>query len=258
MRIMGVAIDSFVITIQYAGIVTVVFLLYCLFTRYRNTTGTLGFFQRKFLLLPAIGFLVTVVMVMNLGITPMAEYQGLNSDRYDYVNTGYETDFTLREQYMYSGYLEVSVNEYLLFEESIDVEVSVFQNDSLIDTASLNLQYNGVEPIYDPYEPFPRFWVSSQCDIVLEPGTYSVQVNYTLYSDGVPVEETGGIDLTLSQPLISGFINEVVDWSTYQFVLNIMMVFLMLGGICLDFPSKKPPKVDETDWRAMSDYDYSN
>jgi len=74
------------------------------------------------------------------------------------------------------------------------------------------------------------------------------------------------MDLTLSQPLISGFINEVVDWSSYQFILNIMMLFLMLGGmlflmlggICLDFPTKKPAKVDETDWKTMSDYDYTN
>ena len=252
---MGVAIDSFVITIQYAGIVTVVFLLYCLFTRHRNNTGTLGFFQRKFLLLPAIAFLVTIVMVTNLGITPMAEYQGLNSERSSYVNTGYETDFTIREQYMYSGYLEVTVGDYLYFGESGHVDIFVFQNDTLIDTASLDFQYTGDEPS----DPYSSFWTAVESDIVLEPGLYNVQVNFTKYLEGTLIDgEIDYMTLTLSQPLISGFIYEVVDWSTYQFVLNIMIVFLMLGGICVDFPSKKPPKVDETDWSAMSDYDYSN
>ncbi|MCK4566230.1 MAG: hypothetical protein KAU48_02865 [Candidatus Thorarchaeota archaeon] len=253
---MGVALDSFVITVEYAGIVAIVLLVYCLFARHMNNSGTLGFFQRKVILLPAIGFLVTIILVTNLGITPMAEYQGLNSKRTDYASSGHETTFTLREQFMYSGYLEVTGSKYLLFDESAHVEVAVFQNDSLIDTASFDFQYTGLEPIYDPFEPDPRFWVSAQCDIALEPGTYNVQVNFTIYFEGNPVEAVEAIDLTLSQPLISGFINEVVDWSTYQFVLNISIVLLLLGGLCLDFPSKKPPKVDETDWRTTTEYEY--
>ena len=253
---MGVALDSFVITVEYAGFVAIVLLMYCLFTRHMNNSGTLGFFQRKFILLPAIGFLITIILVTNLGITPMAEYQGLNSERSSYANTGYETDFTIREQFMYSGYLEVTASKGLLYDESAHVEVVVFQNDSQIDTATFDFQYTGAEPIYDPFEPYPRFWVSGQCDIVLGPGTYNVQVNFTIYFEGNPVEEVGAIALTLSQPLISGFINEVVDWSTYQFVLNISNVLLLLGGLCVDFPSKKPPKEDETDWRKMSQYEY--
>ncbi len=253
---MGVALDSFVITVEYAGIVAIVLLVYCLFTRHMNNSGTLGFFQRKFLLLPAIGFLVTIIIVTNLGITPMAEYQGLNSKRTDYASSGYETSFTLREQFMYSENLEVTASTGLLYDESAHVDVAVFQNDSLIDMASFDFQYTGAEPIYDPFEPNPRFWVFGQCDIVLEPGTYNVQVNFTIYFEGNPVEEVGAIALTLSQPLVSGFINEIVDSSTYQFVLNIILLFLMLGGICLDIPSKKPPKEDEADWRRISQYEY--
>jgi len=161
---MGVALDSFVIILQYAGIVAIVLLVYSLFTRQMNNSGTLGFFQRKFVLLPAIGFLVTVLLVTNLGITPMAEYQGLNSERSSYANTGYETDFTIREQYMYSGYLKVSVADYLYFGESVHVEVSVFQNGTLIDNSSLDFQYTGEEPS-NPYESFR---VAAESDIVLE------------------------------------------------------------------------------------------
>lgn len=249
---MGVALDSFVITIQYAGIVAIVLLVYCLFTRHMNNSGSLGFFQRKFILLPAIGFLVTILLVTNLAITPMAEYQGLNSIRSSYANTGYETDFTMREQYMYSGNLRVSVSNNLYFDESGHVEIFVFQNDTLNANASLDFQFIGVEPS-NPYE---YYTASAQCDITLESGTYNVQVNYTIHFEGNPVEEERSIDLTLSQPLVSGFINEVVEWSTYQFFLNVSIVFLLLAGICLDFPTKKPPKVDETDWRTTSDYEY--
>jgi len=251
---MGVALDSFVITVEYAGIVAIILLVYCLFSRQMNKSGTLGFFQRKFVLLPAIGFLITVILVTNLGITPMAEYQGLNSKRTSYAISGYETTFTTREPYMYSGYLRVSVRANLYFDESGHVEVFVFQNDTLNANASLDFQFIGVEPS-NPYE---SYLASAESNIVLEPGTYIIQVNYTVYFEGNPVEEDRSIDLTLSQPLIAGFINEVVDWSTYQFFLNIILVFLLLGGICLDFPTKKPAKEDETDWRTMSDYDYSN
>lgn len=249
---MGVALDSFVITVEYAGIVAIILLVYCLFTRHMNNSGTLGFFQRKFVLLPAIGFIVTVILVMNLGITPMADYQGLNSKRSQYVSSGYETSFTLREQYMYSGYLEVTVREYLLYEESVHVEVFVFQNGTLIANASLDLQLIEVEPS----GPYDYYQASAQCDIVLEPGTYNVQVNHTVHFEGNPIEEVRSLDLNLSQPLVEGFIKEIVDSSTYQFVINIILLFLMLGGICLDFPGKKTPKVDETDWRKMSQYEY--
>jgi len=229
---MGVALDSLVIIVEYAGIVAIVLLLYSLFTRHLDNSGTLGFFQRKFLLLPAIGFLVTILIVTNLGITPMSEYQGLNSERSYNVDTGFETDFTIREQYMY---------------------VSVFQNDTLVDTASLDFQFIGEEPS----EPYENYMASAQCDIVLEPGTYNVQVNFTKYSEGTLID--GGIDfidLTLSQPLVAGFITEVVDWSSYQFILNVSSVLLLLVGICVDSPNKKTLKEDETDWRSMSQYEY--
>ena len=241
---MGVALDSFVITVEYAGIVAIILLVYCLFTRHMNKSGTLGFFQRKFVLLPAIGFLITIILVTNLGITPMAEYQGLNSKRTS-ASSGYETTFTLREQDMYSGYLKVYVSKVLTVNHSVHVEVFVFQNDSLIDTASLDI-------IYTPVDYLP----SAQCNIALELGTYNVQVNSTIYFEGNPLEEICSVDLTLSQPLIPGFINEIVDSSTYQFFLNIILVFFMLGGLYFDFPGKKTPKVDETDWRTTTDYEY--
>jgi len=185
---MGVALDSFVITVEYAGIVTIVLLVFCLFTRHMNNSGSLGFFQRKFVLLPAIGFLVTILIVTNLGITPMAEYQGLNSERSYNVDTGFETDFTIREQFMYSGYLRVTVRENLYFDESGHVGLSVFQNDTLVDTASLDFQFIGEEPS----DPHTSFRVSAECDIVLEPGLYNIQVNFTKYFEGTLID--AGID----------------------------------------------------------------
>jgi len=82
-------------------------------------------------------------------------------------------------------------------------------------------------------------------------------VNFTKYFEGTLIDAgIDFIDLTLSQPLVAGFINEVVDWTTYRFILNISIGLLLLAGICLDFPTKKPPKEDESDWRAMSQYEY--
>ncbi|OLS26979.1 MAG: hypothetical protein ThorAB25_20660 [Candidatus Thorarchaeota archaeon AB_25] len=86
------------------------------------------------------------------------------------------------------------------------------------------------------------------------PITHNVRLNFTIYFEGEPVEDMGSIDLTLSQLLIDGFINEIVDWSMYRFILNIGMVFLILGSICIDFPTKKPPKVDEADWKSTTEY----
>ena len=241
---MGVAIDSFVMTVEYAGIVAIVLLVYCFFSRHRNDSGGLNLFQRMPVLLPALGFVITVMMVANLGFTPMSQYQGLNSIM-PFAGPGFETDFTLREQYMYSGSLDASASIGLELNESTHVEIAVYQNSSLVDTLSFDIQYD-----------IASFVSSNRDTITLEPGTYNLQLNYTVFFEGTPIDDPAYIHLTISQPLIAGFTAEIVDWSTYQFALNIGCIFFIIGGFGIGSSTKKPPKVDETDWKTTTEYEY--
>ena len=241
---MGAALDSFVITVEYAGIVTIVLLALCLISRFRNNSGSLNVFQRMPLLLPALGFVITVMLVTSMGIAPMAQYQGVNSRQY-YTQNGERTSFTLRDQEFYSHSLEVYGSYYLELNDSIYIDVFVSQSGILIDTLSLDIDYSSIQNT-----------VTGRETITLDPGAYDVQVNFTRYDGGLLEEDPGYIQITFSQPLIEGFTEEIVDWSSFQFAINISCILIILGGLCIGSSTKREPKKDESDWKTTSEYEY--
>ncbi|TFG31343.1 hypothetical protein EU528_06535 [Candidatus Thorarchaeota archaeon] len=241
---MGVAFDSFIITVEYAGIVAIVLLVFCLFSRHRNDSGNLNVIQRMPVLLPAIGFVITVLLVANLGIIPMAQYEGVNAIM-PHTNSGYETTFTIRDQEFYTSNLEASATYFLEYNESVHVELSVYQNESLVDILSFDILYSSID-----------YMSSNEGDIALSPGTYDLQLNYTVYHHGIVEGDPSGLQITISQPLVAGFTEEIVDWSSFQFGINIACILFILGGLCIGSPAKKPKKEDETDWKTTSSYEY--
>ena len=241
---MGAALDSFILTMEYAGIVAIVLLAFCLISRHRNNSGSLNVIQRMPMLLPALAFVITILLVGSMGITPMAQYHGINSRLY-YSDSGEITTFTLREEFMYSETFQVSGSYQLDFNNSMYFDVYVFQDDSLIDTLSFDVQYSSIQTTQ-----------SGQDSISLEPGQYTIQVNFTFYDGGVLEEELGARQVTISQPLIAGFNAEVVDWSSFQFGINISIIVILIAGIGIGSSTKKPPKEDETDWKTSTEYEY--
>ena len=241
---MGAALESFVLTMGYAGFVALVLLVFCLFSRHRNNSGSLNVIERMPVLLPAVAFVITIMIVGNLGLTPMAQYQGINS-RLFRASPGETTTFTLRDQFMYADTFQVSGNFQLEFNDSIYFDVYVYQDSSLIDTLSFDVQYSPIQ-----------YTQTGQDSITLAPGQFTIQVNFTFYDAGVPAEEQFSREVTLSQPLIPGFNAEIVNWSSLQFGINISMVAILLAGIGIGSSTKKPPKKDETDWKTTTEYEY--
>ncbi|MGY5859526.1 MAG: hypothetical protein RTU63_09155 [Candidatus Thorarchaeota archaeon] len=242
---MGAALDSFVITVEFAGIVAIVLLAFCLVSRHRNNSGSLNVFQRLPVLLPALGFVITIILVANLGLTPMAQYQGVNSRLY-YTESGQTTTFTLRDQFMYSESFMVSGSyQSLQFNDSIYIDAYILQDDSVIETLSFDVQYSVMD-----------YTSSGEGSIALAPGQYTIQVNFTRYQAGVLQEEPGSLQLTISQPLVEGFNTEILNWSSLQFAINVSIILVLLAGICIGSPTKKPPKEDETDWKTTTEYEY--
>ena len=241
---MGVALDSFNLTMEYAGIVAIILLIACLYSRYTNDSGSLNVFQRMPVLLPAIAFVITVLIITSYGLTPMGQYQGVNEE-HGRRDSGYETDFVILDESWYSNNLEVYAGDQIDDNESVFVDVAVYQNDSLIDTLHLYFQYSSTD-----------YTASDEVTIALEPGDYHLQMNFTYNYHGFEDEGQQSVQLTISQPLIEGFIDEIVDWATYQFLINITCVILILGGLGIGSSTKKPKKEDDTDWKSTTEYKY--
>ncbi|MFW9844736.1 MAG: hypothetical protein ACFFEV_09180 [Candidatus Thorarchaeota archaeon] len=241
---MGVALDSLVLTMEYAGVVAVILLIYCLCSRHQNNSSDLNVFQRLPLLLPALGFIFTIIIVTSYGFTPMGMYHGVNTDS-GYRYSEYETNFTILDNDLYTESLEVSAAEMIDFNESIYVDVAIYQNESLVDIIQLYFEYSSTEYV-----------AGDEDTIQLSPGTYLIQMNFTYNYQGIEDEGETSISFAISQPLVEGFTQELVDWSTYQFIINISCIGIFLAGICIGSPTKKPPKVDETDWKTTTEYDY--
>ena len=241
---MGVALDSFIISMEYAGFVAIVLLVYCLCSRHQNDSDNLNVFQRLPLLLPAVGFVITILIVANTGITPMGQYQGVNSRQLTVVS-GEITTFTIRDQEFYTRTLEVYGSYSLGVNDSVHIDITVTQDSTYIDTLSLDVQYSSLHPT-----------VSGEASIPLDPGYYSLQINFTRYDAGILEEDPGHLQVSLDQPLVEGFTAEIVDWSTYQFATNILCFVFILGGLCIGSPTKRKPREDETDWKTTSNYEY--
>jgi len=244
MRIMGVALDSFTLTMEYAGIVAIIFLIVCLYSRHTNDSGSLNVFQRMPVLLPAIAFVIAIMIVTSYGLTPIGQYQGVNEEHGRRIS-GYETDFVILNESWYTKNLEVYAGDQIDENESMIVDVAVYQNDSLVDTLYLYFQYSSTD-----------YMASDEKTITLEPGEYHLQMNFTYNYHGIEDEGQHSIQLTISQPLTEGFTNEIVDWATYQFIINITCVLMILGGLAIGSSMKKPKKEDDTDWKSTTEYEY--
>ena len=245
---MGAALDSFVMIFGYSGFVALILLVFCLFTRFRNDTGKLAVYQRMPLLLPAIGFVLTVIVINGSGILPMAQYQGTNQRSY-YFESGQNTSFTLRDNEFYSHSLKVEGNYHLEFNESIHIDVSISLNGDLLETLHYNLQYTPGQNTITTDDTLP-----------LNPGIYNVQVDFTRYLGGGIDENQWDVSMAFSQPLVDGYIEELVDWSSYQFITNITCIGIFLAGLCIGSSQERGPRREEPEsereWKPSSKYEY--
>jgi hypothetical protein len=227
---MGVALDSFVMVLETAGSIAVLALIWSVFTRLRAKSNERGIFQRFPVLLPAVTFVISIIVVGQLGILPIAEYRGTNSLDSTVTSSGNILHFTVYQSHVvYSDNIEMRMDMYLAPSESLNTTIEFYLPDTLVETINVNLTTNGTEEM-----------VSDQRALVLDPGTYTVSINSTFYEDGTPTDiSTHWIDFRLSQALKSSFISEMVTWSSMQFGLNVGCFFFILSGFCIGGPAKQ-------------------
>ncbi|MDH4213377.1 MAG: hypothetical protein OEV85_05615 [Candidatus Thorarchaeota archaeon] len=220
---MGAAIDSFVMAIEIAGSLGILALIWSFITRLRTQPRKRGVFQRLPVLLSAVVFIISIIIIGQLGILPIAEYKGTNQLN-RYVTSGEILHFNVYESNIaYSENIEMRLDTYLMPSETINNTIEFYLGDSLIDMIYINLSSAGVENT-----------VTEERILDLEPGLYIVRINHTFYEDGIPDDTLAHWErFTLTQAVKSSFIQELVSWSSLQFGLNIGCFFLLLGGFCV-------------------------
>jgi hypothetical protein len=226
---MGVALDSFVMDLEIAGSIAVLTLIWSAFTRLRANPNKRGIFQRFPVLLPAVTFVISIIVVGQLGILPMAEYRGTNNLD-STVTSGDTLRFTVyQSNVVYSESVEMQTYIDLLPGESLNNTIEFYLLGTLAETINVNLTSGGLEQR-----------VSDQRFLVLAPGAYIVRINSTFYEDGIPDDTLSHwFEFALSQAVKSSFIPETVTWSSVQFGLNVGCFFFILGGLCIGGPAKQ-------------------
>lgn len=230
---MGVAVDSFVMAIEIAGSVAVLALILSLITRLRTEPRKRGVFGRLPLLLPAVTFVISLIIVGQLGILPMAEYKGANYIG-EAATSGDRFTFNVHESnVVYSENVELTMEKYLIPGESIINTIDFYLLGSLVETVYVNLASTGVEDM-----------VTEQRLLDLDAGQYEVRIHNTFYRDGIPDVLNHWVEFALLQSMQSSFLPQLEIWSTIQFGVNIGCFFLILGGVCIG-DSSRPRHVDE-------------
>ena len=235
---MGVAVDSFVVGIEIAGSVAVLALILSLIARLRTEPRKRGLFGRLPLLLPAVAFVTSLIIVGQLGILPMAEYKGTNCLS-EPASSGERFSFNVHESnVVYLKNVELIIEKYLMPGESIITTIDFFLLGSLVETVNINLTSTGVEDS-----------VAEQRLLDFDPGQYEVRVHNTFYENGIPDNVNvlnHWVEFTLLQSMKSSFLPEIVTWSSIQFGVGIACFFFILGGIAIGDTSRRR-NVDERD-----------
>lgn len=197
------------------------------------------------LLLPAIAFVISVFIILQMGILPIQEYKGENLKKADFINNT-NLDFNVyNSNVAYSKETILAVHSDLEPGQSIEIVLNFTLGGALIDTASLQLIAGENESE-----------ISNQMTLSLEPGRYAISIEATHY-DGSSVSESNTIvHLTLTQPILHSIIQELVRWSTFQFTINVGCFFFILGACCIGKEDVGKTRVDEYNKKESTSGEY--
>jgi amino acid transporter len=231
LRISGAALESITHVLVISTVIAFMTVVAGAVLRRRRKNSHSGFLDRKPFALPAIAFIITVLLVMNFFPIPMSEYYGRNEIQ-ENIN-GIETiDFTVYDSIFYSDTLDVTVAEILDFNESLHVELEGYANDTLTINSSFIINGTGAGPIITHHE----------FNIPLQPGSYELVMKVSWYEHGVEIGGPTSVTVIFSQPMAPGMFNEVLQWQTYRFLLLVLSIFLLIGGLCITTEKKTRAK----------------
>ncbi|MFW9927452.1 MAG: hypothetical protein ACFFDM_11925 [Candidatus Thorarchaeota archaeon] len=218
MVILGAALDSLILILEFSLIVTIIVLGLVVWKGILSGDLKKTTVWRRPLLIPSFVFVVTLVIATNALPIPMSAYQGTNQVPGDFQLLA---TFRVYEGIAYEPEIQVRISRGLEPNQYAEVFVNFTQEGVLVGSLFINV----TEDSLDIYGGVTR-------SIAIAPGVYTVTVNNTFYEDGVSL----GLDyihILVNQPVQSSFIPEITTWSTLQFVIGIFCFILILGGACI-------------------------
>jgi hypothetical protein len=226
----------------YGFVVTLVVMVFAILLITRRGDLRTSLILKKPLLVPAIAFIVTILIVMAAVPLPMSVYHGANQ-RQTYES--YSGRFQVYDSIAYEEdlHLQLSSND-LNAEEWIGVYANFSQEGVVVLSLFANLSDSSLEN-----NTLTR-------DISLNPGVYDVEIDNMLFAGGNPDEPTF-IGIILYQSLELSFLPQITEWSSYQLLLGFGSLFLLLGGICIGGEEKTRRSAEKIDQEPPRDELYT-
>jgi hypothetical protein len=216
---MGAALNSLAILLGYAGTSAVVALVLILFWRMRTEKSKRNFIQRMPLLTPAIVFLIATLAVYNYVPLPINQFSQENT-LYLQSHANYTESFTVQPfGSVYTDQIEISVSRYMNPGEYVHAEFRFYQDTTLVRTRNIDLNASETPDV-----------IETDYLVALDPGAYTVQVNTSFYDNDVPEE---GVFTAYITQHMQNSVAELLNWSNYQFFLNVFTVVLIFSGLCI-------------------------
>jgi len=215
---MGAAFDSLLLLLGTGTFVTILVLALAIWRSVLAGNLKTSLIRRKPLLIPSLVFVITIIVVTTYLPIPMSVYHGTNQLQYNNFTANH---FMVYEEVAYEADILIRVTLHSEPDDRLEVYTYFSQDGVVIGSLFINV----TNDILDSEQRVTR-------SLSVEPGLYDVTINGTLFLNGVEQDESFP-EVFIDQPVTSSFIPEIIDWSTYRFVLGIACVFLVLGGICI-------------------------
>ncbi len=145
----------------------------------------------------------------------------------------------------YRNCVTMTIQRYLEPGESVDVNLKFYLQGNLTDTVQVGLVAEDNESM-----------IQEQRIVSLNPGLYIAGVEIIYYNNGDVEENSNGVDVTLSQEMAPSLLPELLQWSTYQFMINVGCFFFLLGGICVDKQDLRERRTEEYDEKDSTSGEY--
>jgi hypothetical protein len=173
----------------------------------------------------------------------MSAYQGPNQTR---DNETMSAQFQVFDSVAYENYVEFRVSsQNLASSERIEVFANFSQDGLVVQSLFINMTQITLDDNYGITQ-----------SISLDHGQYNVSVRTDYYSNDI-LQDSVYVPIIVHQPIASGFIPELTEWGTYQFILVFGFFFLFLGGLCMGREEKTRRSTESIDQEPPREELYS-
>ncbi|TFF91853.1 hypothetical protein EU545_02760 [Candidatus Thorarchaeota archaeon] len=186
------------------------------------------FLRRKPLLVFAMVFMISAVIVGTLAPLPISDYHGPNTRSFSLFEPTNES-FVMYEPELYRGWVDITAEVTLEANERVDVDVHVLDESGIVENTTIILNSSTSKVTRT---------VSAAA------GQYQMAFDFVVYQDGEIIETEKYISITISQPVAEGHLEELVEWDTYRFLVGGVIFTLILVGMYGDMllKSDEPPE----------------